>query len=226
MNSPLLILFIAGLGPELEELMVEGFLLQVTLPETEQLYRYLLYKLAPQPSNSAPCGNNTEEEQESQRGSPQHIKVMTIYGLWIIFSITLYLTSVVFGVFIVIFLSQRRMEFPVSRRRWWTVRAKGPSDVRKAPTRSTARRPRSSAKRSPRKAKREVKKPRGLVLPHTQCLTLLLRIQRRTTHCVLHHGAESPRATRFVYYVYFIQGLRHPIWVLTDLCSNVQYTKW
>lgn len=118
MNSPLLILFIAGLGPELEELMVEGFLLQVTLPETEQLYRYLLYKLAPQPSNSAPCGNNTEEEQESQRGSPQHIKVMTIYGLWIIFSITLYLTSVVFGVFIVIFLSQCRMEFPVSRRRW------------------------------------------------------------------------------------------------------------
>uniref|UniRef100_A0A671YLC6 [histone H3]-trimethyl-L-lysine(4) demethylase n=1 Tax=Sparus aurata TaxID=8175 RepID=A0A671YLC6_SPAAU len=34
------------LGPELEELMVEGFLLQVTLPETEQLYRYLLQKEA------------------------------------------------------------------------------------------------------------------------------------------------------------------------------------
>lgn len=98
--------------------MVEGFLLQVTLPETEQLYRYLLYKLAPQPSNSAPCGNNTEEDQESQRGSPHHIKVMTIYCLWIIFSVTLYIKSLLFGVFTVIFLSQRRMEFPVSRRRW------------------------------------------------------------------------------------------------------------
>ncbi|KAI3370217.1 hypothetical protein L3Q82_025000 [Scortum barcoo] len=63
-----------GLGPELEELMVEGFLLQVTLPETEQLYRYLLYKLVPQPSHSAPCGNNTDEDQESQSGSPHHIK--------------------------------------------------------------------------------------------------------------------------------------------------------
>ncbi|XP_038552220.1 lysine (K)-specific demethylase 5Ba isoform X1 [Micropterus salmoides] len=63
-----------GLGPELEELMVEGFLLQVTLPETEQLYRYLLYKLAPLPSHNAPCGNNTEENQESHRGSPHHHK--------------------------------------------------------------------------------------------------------------------------------------------------------
>uniref|UniRef100_A0A8C6L6W4 [histone H3]-trimethyl-L-lysine(4) demethylase n=1 Tax=Nothobranchius furzeri TaxID=105023 RepID=A0A8C6L6W4_NOTFU len=56
-----------GLSPELEELMVEGFLLQVTLPETEQLYRYLLYKLAPLPLHSAPYGNGTEQ---SQRGSP------------------------------------------------------------------------------------------------------------------------------------------------------------
>uniref|UniRef100_A0A4W6FYN2 [histone H3]-trimethyl-L-lysine(4) demethylase n=1 Tax=Lates calcarifer TaxID=8187 RepID=A0A4W6FYN2_LATCA len=47
-----------GLGPELDELMVEGFLLQVTLPETEQLYRYLLYKL----------------DQQSPRGSPHHNK--------------------------------------------------------------------------------------------------------------------------------------------------------
>ncbi|XP_071351633.1 lysine (K)-specific demethylase 5Ba isoform X2 [Trachinotus anak] len=61
-----------GLGSELDELMVEGFLLQVTLPETEQLYRYLLYKLAPLPSHSAPCGNNTEQDQQSQRGSPHH----------------------------------------------------------------------------------------------------------------------------------------------------------
>uniref|UniRef100_A0A3Q1JVE1 [histone H3]-trimethyl-L-lysine(4) demethylase n=1 Tax=Anabas testudineus TaxID=64144 RepID=A0A3Q1JVE1_ANATE len=57
-----------GLGPELEELMVEGFLLQVTLPETEQLYRYLLYKLAPLPSHSPPSGNNNEQDQQSPRG--------------------------------------------------------------------------------------------------------------------------------------------------------------
>ncbi|CAK6955738.1 lysine (K)-specific demethylase 5Ba isoform X2 [Scomber scombrus] len=63
-----------GLGPELEELLVEGFLLQVTLPETEQLYRYLLYKLAPLPSHSSPCGNGTEQDQHSQRGSPNHVK--------------------------------------------------------------------------------------------------------------------------------------------------------
>ncbi|XP_031700699.1 lysine (K)-specific demethylase 5Ba [Anarrhichthys ocellatus] len=63
-----------GLGPELEELMVEGFLLQVTLPETEQLYKYLLYKLAPLLSHSAPCGSITELDQQSQRGSPHHNK--------------------------------------------------------------------------------------------------------------------------------------------------------
>uniref|UniRef100_A0AAQ4RQD7 [histone H3]-trimethyl-L-lysine(4) demethylase n=1 Tax=Gasterosteus aculeatus aculeatus TaxID=481459 RepID=A0AAQ4RQD7_GASAC len=40
-----------GLAPDLEELLVEGFLLQVTLPETEQLYKYLLYKLAPRLSH-------------------------------------------------------------------------------------------------------------------------------------------------------------------------------
>ncbi|XP_005739565.1 lysine (K)-specific demethylase 5Ba [Pundamilia nyererei] len=61
-----------GLSPELEELMVEGFLLQVTLPETEQLYRYLLYKLVPLPSQSPPCGNSTEQDQKSPKGSPQH----------------------------------------------------------------------------------------------------------------------------------------------------------
>ncbi|XP_012736578.2 lysine (K)-specific demethylase 5Ba [Fundulus heteroclitus] len=60
-----------ALGPELEELMVEGFLLQVTLPETEQLYRYLLYKLAPLPSHSSPSGSGTEH---SEKGSPRHHK--------------------------------------------------------------------------------------------------------------------------------------------------------
>lgn len=54
--------------------MVEGFLLQVTLPETEQLYKYLLYKLAPLPANSAPSGKNPEQDQPSSRGSP-HKKV-------------------------------------------------------------------------------------------------------------------------------------------------------
>ncbi|XP_028261559.1 lysine (K)-specific demethylase 5Ba [Parambassis ranga] len=63
-----------GLDAELEELIVEGFLLQVTLPETEQLYRYLLYKLAPPPSQSAPCGNSTEQSPRSPRGSPHHNK--------------------------------------------------------------------------------------------------------------------------------------------------------
>ncbi|KAM3621080.1 uncharacterized protein V6R79_005718 [Siganus canaliculatus] len=63
-----------GLAPELEELMVEGFLLQVTLPETEQLHRYLLYKLAPPPTPASPCGKNTEEDQPSPRGSPHHKK--------------------------------------------------------------------------------------------------------------------------------------------------------
>ncbi|KAM8917773.1 lysine (K)-specific demethylase 5Ba [Spinachia spinachia] len=63
-----------GLAPELEELLVEGFLLQVTLPETEQLHKYLLYKLAPRLSHSAPCDSNTESDQQPQRGSPHHNK--------------------------------------------------------------------------------------------------------------------------------------------------------
>lgn len=68
----MLLIYVTGLSPELDELMVEGFLLQVTLPETEQLYRYLLYKLAPPPSHDTPCENGTEQ---SQKGSPQHNKV-------------------------------------------------------------------------------------------------------------------------------------------------------
>uniref|UniRef100_A0AAQ4NWD3 [histone H3]-trimethyl-L-lysine(4) demethylase n=1 Tax=Gasterosteus aculeatus aculeatus TaxID=481459 RepID=A0AAQ4NWD3_GASAC len=65
-----------SLAPDLEELLVEGFLLQVTLPETEQLYKYLLYKLAPRLSHSAPCESNTEQDQQPQRGSPHHNKVV------------------------------------------------------------------------------------------------------------------------------------------------------
>uniref|UniRef100_A0A3P9PFE1 [histone H3]-trimethyl-L-lysine(4) demethylase n=1 Tax=Poecilia reticulata TaxID=8081 RepID=A0A3P9PFE1_POERE len=56
-----------SLGPELEELMVEGFLLQVTLPETEQLYRYLLYKLAPPSSHNSPSRNGKEVNGQSKR---------------------------------------------------------------------------------------------------------------------------------------------------------------
>lgn len=75
-SDQFLIIFVTGLGLELEELMVEGFLLQVTLPETEELYRYLLYKLAPLPSHSPLPGHNTEQDQESPRGSPHHNKVI------------------------------------------------------------------------------------------------------------------------------------------------------
>lgn len=80
----------AGLGPELEELMVEGFLLQVTLPETEQLYRYLFYKLAPLPSRSSPSSKKTDQNQSSPKGSP-HKKVLVLY----------YMVVSVFGLFYV-----------------------------------------------------------------------------------------------------------------------------
>ncbi|XP_061146653.1 lysine (K)-specific demethylase 5Ba isoform X1 [Syngnathus typhle] len=62
-----------GLGSELEELMVEGFLLQVTLPETEQLYTYLLYTLAPLPTQRSPCNKRTEDD-ELRRESTKHHK--------------------------------------------------------------------------------------------------------------------------------------------------------
>uniref|UniRef100_A0A8C7QEI3 [histone H3]-trimethyl-L-lysine(4) demethylase n=1 Tax=Oncorhynchus mykiss TaxID=8022 RepID=A0A8C7QEI3_ONCMY len=61
----------------LEELMVEGFLLQVTLPETQQLYRSLI-KLDPRhhhhtdspfPQHSA---EQDQHQQNSQGGSPPH----------------------------------------------------------------------------------------------------------------------------------------------------------
>uniref|UniRef100_A0A3Q3AZ20 [histone H3]-trimethyl-L-lysine(4) demethylase n=1 Tax=Kryptolebias marmoratus TaxID=37003 RepID=A0A3Q3AZ20_KRYMA len=70
------------LGPELEELMVEGFLLQVTLPETEQLYRYLLYKLVPLPSQSSPSkrrkdssdSQHSEKAKKSRKKKPKKSK--------------------------------------------------------------------------------------------------------------------------------------------------------
>uniref|UniRef100_A0A8C8EGF1 [histone H3]-trimethyl-L-lysine(4) demethylase n=1 Tax=Oncorhynchus tshawytscha TaxID=74940 RepID=A0A8C8EGF1_ONCTS len=64
-----------GLSPELEELMVEGFLLQVTLPETQQLYRSLI-KLAPChhhhtdspfPQHSAETKRHMEEEGSERK---------------------------------------------------------------------------------------------------------------------------------------------------------------
>lgn len=59
--------------------MVEGFLLQVTLPETEKLYRYLLDELVSLPSHSSPYENDTEP---SPRGSPHHkVNTKTVYPL-------------------------------------------------------------------------------------------------------------------------------------------------
>uniref|UniRef100_A0A674D020 [histone H3]-trimethyl-L-lysine(4) demethylase n=1 Tax=Salmo trutta TaxID=8032 RepID=A0A674D020_SALTR len=63
-----------GLSPELEELMVEGFLLQVTLPETQQLYRSLLIKLDPRhhhhtdtcPKKEAVNGKRTKRHMEEE----------------------------------------------------------------------------------------------------------------------------------------------------------------
>ncbi|XP_071017329.1 lysine-specific demethylase 5B-like isoform X1 [Oncorhynchus clarkii lewisi] len=64
-----------GLSPELEELMVEGFLLQVTLPETQQLYMSLSrldsHNLTDNPSPK----HSTEQDQHQhnpQGGSPPH----------------------------------------------------------------------------------------------------------------------------------------------------------
>ncbi|CAB1315168.1 unnamed protein product [Coregonus sp. 'balchen'] len=65
-----------GLSPELEELMVEGFLLQVTLPETQQLYMSLLSRLASHNHTDSPSPqHSTEQDQHkhnSQGGSPPH----------------------------------------------------------------------------------------------------------------------------------------------------------
>ncbi|XP_061642219.1 lysine (K)-specific demethylase 5Ba isoform X2 [Phyllopteryx taeniolatus] len=65
---------LTGLCPELEELMVEGFLLQVTLPETEQLYTYLLYKLAPLPTQRSSCRKSTEDDKLQMESTKQHKK--------------------------------------------------------------------------------------------------------------------------------------------------------
>ncbi|XP_017548957.2 lysine-specific demethylase 5B-B isoform X1 [Pygocentrus nattereri] len=53
-----------GLSAELEELMVEGLLLQVSLPETEQLYSLLL--------NGPPVQRSSQHTQPAQH-SPQHL---------------------------------------------------------------------------------------------------------------------------------------------------------
>lgn len=187
-------LFVTGLGPELEELMVEGFLLQVTLPETEQLYRYLFYKLAPLPSRSSPSSKKIDQDQSSPRGSP-HKKVMINMSTFLVGCI---LTRTSYLITTFVCFTYCRIEIWLSKKKRWTVRAKRPSDGRKAQTLNTVRRPRSVVKRSLRKARRGVKKPGGLLLPHRQCLTLHLLIRRRTTHCVQHLGVESQRVTRFV----------------------------
>ncbi|NP_001002166.2 lysine-specific demethylase 5B-B [Danio rerio] len=52
-----------GLSPELEELMVEGLVLQVSLPETQQLYRLLL--------SGPPTTNTSHAEHKSYLTPPQ-----------------------------------------------------------------------------------------------------------------------------------------------------------
>lgn len=52
-----------GLSAEVEELMVEGLLLQVTLPETQQLYRLLL---------SGPPTTNTPHTERTPYLTPKH----------------------------------------------------------------------------------------------------------------------------------------------------------
>lgn len=112
LNTPSVFINVTGLGPELEELMVEGFLLQVTLPETEQLYRYLLYKLAPRPTQKSPCGSDTDQDHQSHKGSPHHKKVAQIKTfLFLNFGSPSQL------VLTVMFLFVLRMKFLVLKRR-------------------------------------------------------------------------------------------------------------
>ncbi|XP_036388458.1 lysine-specific demethylase 5B-B isoform X1 [Megalops cyprinoides] len=63
-----------GLSPELEELMVEGLLLQVSLPETQQLYHILLNGLATQQTDghASPQGSDCDKHRQhnSQGRSP------------------------------------------------------------------------------------------------------------------------------------------------------------
>ncbi|XP_046881983.1 lysine (K)-specific demethylase 5Ba [Hypomesus transpacificus] len=60
-----------GLSPELEELVVEGFLLQVTLPEMQLLYRSLFHRLLPRPSDSPNSQHSTDQDQH-QHHPPSH----------------------------------------------------------------------------------------------------------------------------------------------------------
>uniref|UniRef100_A0A4W5KM71 [histone H3]-trimethyl-L-lysine(4) demethylase n=1 Tax=Hucho hucho TaxID=62062 RepID=A0A4W5KM71_9TELE len=64
--------------PELEELMVEGFLLQVTLPETQQLYMSLSRLDSHNLTDSPSPQHSTEQDQHQhnpQGGSPPHNQV-------------------------------------------------------------------------------------------------------------------------------------------------------
>uniref|UniRef100_A0A4W5KKQ0 [histone H3]-trimethyl-L-lysine(4) demethylase n=1 Tax=Hucho hucho TaxID=62062 RepID=A0A4W5KKQ0_9TELE len=69
---------VSGLSPELEELMVEGFLLQVTLPETQQLYMSLSRLDSHNLTDSPSPQHSTEQDQHQhnpQGGSPPHNQV-------------------------------------------------------------------------------------------------------------------------------------------------------
>ncbi|KAJ8258050.1 hypothetical protein GJAV_G00192630 [Gymnothorax javanicus] len=55
-----------GLSPELEELMVEGLLLPVSLPETQELYHILLNGLASPPDCGSPQPQGSDSDQHKQ----------------------------------------------------------------------------------------------------------------------------------------------------------------
>lgn len=184
--------FATALNSELDELLVEGFLLQVTLPETEQLHRYLLYKLAP-PPHTSPGGNSPErdQQQQSQRKSPQHGKVKIFTA-----KIRIYLTDLLMK--LTFKFNQCRMAFPVSQRKHWMLRANGPKNGRTALTLSSATKLRSLAKRNLRKAEKDLKTTERALLQLTQGLIEHHQTRRKITHYVQHRGAGSQKETRFV----------------------------
>ncbi|XP_030632475.1 lysine (K)-specific demethylase 5Ba isoform X3 [Chanos chanos] len=66
---------LSGLSVELEELMVEGLLLQVTLPEMQQLYHSLRYRLCSSQTNWHPSLQSSEHDHQyhiAQDRSPPH----------------------------------------------------------------------------------------------------------------------------------------------------------
>lgn len=59
-------MFSAGLSKELEQLMVEGLLLQVTLPETQKLYHVLLHRLSAQAADGTTQKHHAQGRSQAQ----------------------------------------------------------------------------------------------------------------------------------------------------------------